>query len=125
MSKNNSRKLKVSNGGVFGEIGLRAKLILKLFLDPRVSFWLKVLPVGSLIYLVNPFDIPGPLDDIAVVSLGFYLFVEMCPPAIVQEHMRSLHSVIDSTAVDPQIDDEVVDAEFHETSPEDSPSKKQ
>jgi hypothetical protein len=47
------------------------------------------------------------LDDVALVSLGFYLFIEFCPPEVVQEHMQQLTSNMDT--VDSH--DEVVDAE--------------
>ena len=123
MADKNSRTLKTT-GGVFEQISLRARLILRLMMDRRISFWLKLLPVGSLIYLVNPIDIPGPIDDIAVVSMGLYLFVDLCPPAIVQEHMQNMRRVINSAAYDPPADSEVVDAEFHETPREDADSKR-
>ena len=112
-------------GGFFEGIGLRAKLILRLMLDRRVSWWLKLLPVGSLVYLVNPIDIPGPIDDIAVVSLGFYLFVELCPPAVVKEHMDNLKSVVDAKVFDPNTEPEgeVIDAEFHEAPKEHASQK--
>jgi uncharacterized membrane protein YkvA (DUF1232 family) len=122
MADKNSRTLKTT-GGVLEQISLRARLILRLMMDRRISFWLKLLPVGSLIYLVNPIDIPGPIDDIAVVSIGLYLFVDLCPPAIVQEHMNNMRSVVNAAAYDPPADGEVVDAEFHETPPEDADSK--
>lgn len=123
MADKNSRTLKTT-GGVFEQISLRARLILRLMMDRRVNFWLKLLPVGSLIYLVNPIDIPGPIDDLAVVSIGLYLFVDLCPPAIVQEHMQNMRRVINSAAYDPPADSEVVDAEFHETPREDADSKR-
>jgi uncharacterized membrane protein YkvA (DUF1232 family) len=81
--------------------------------DSRVNFLLKLLPVATLVYLVFPIDlvsvIPGiaALDDIAIISLGNYLFVELCPPNVVQEHMKSLTGNLDSSAAA----DEVVDAE--------------
>ena len=64
-------------------------------------------------YLFFPFDlisvIPviSALDDIAIVSLGNYLFVELCPPNVVQEHMKSLTSNLGPQAAS----DEIVDAE--------------
>jgi uncharacterized membrane protein YkvA (DUF1232 family) len=123
MTDKNTRTLKTT-GGVIQEVTMRARLILRLMADRRVSFWLKLLPVGSLLYLVNPIDIPGPIDDIAVVSMGLYLFVDLCPPAIVAEHMHNLRHVVDSTVYDPPADGEVVDAEFHETPREDADSKR-
>jgi len=63
--------------------------------------------------LIWPIDliagIPGlsALDDIAIVSLGNYLFVELCPPDVVNEHMKSLTSNLDPGSAS----DEIVDAE--------------
>jgi uncharacterized membrane protein YkvA (DUF1232 family) len=114
MSKNKSNKLTVrSDGGMFHDLVQRLKLIVRLMGDRRVNPFLKLLPIGSLIYLLFPFDlisvIPGvsALDDVAIVSLGAYMFIEFCPPDVVQEHMQQLSSNMDS--VDSL--DDVVDAE--------------
>lgn len=96
MSKIKGRDLIPDNkGGVFNELSIRIKLILRLLLDRRVNFLYKLLPIGSLIYLINPFDIIGPVDDAILLWLGGYLFIELCPPEIVQEHMDALTQVID------------------------------
>src|SRR5512138_3824085 len=74
----------------------RLKLILKLMGDPRVSPWVKLIPIGAFVYLVSPIDlimgIPGidALDDAAVIWIGSTLFVELCPQDVVQEHMHAL-----------------------------------
>jgi uncharacterized membrane protein YkvA (DUF1232 family) len=102
-----------SGGGVLRDLVLRLKLIVRLMGDGRVNPFLKLLPVASLVYLFFPFDlisvIPGvsALDDVAIVSLGAYLFVEFCPPDVVQEHMRQLTSNMDMV----EGHDEIVDAE--------------
>jgi uncharacterized membrane protein YkvA (DUF1232 family) len=102
-----------SGGGVLRDLVMRFKLIVRLMGDRRVNPFVKLLPIGSLAYLVFPFDlisvVPGvsALDDVALVSLGFYLFIEFCPPEVVQEHMQQLTSNMDT--VDSH--DEVVDAE--------------
>ena len=106
------------SGGVIRETVLRLKLILRLMGDSRVNFLLKVLPVASLGYLFWPVDlvsiIPAisALDDIAIVGLGAYLFVELCPQDVVQEHMKELSSNVSSA----QTSDEVVDAESRDIS---------
>lgn len=84
------------SSGVFHDLALRIKLILRLIADRRVNPLLKLLPLGSLVYLVIPDLIPGPLDDVAMIWLLAYLFIELCPPEVVQEHMRALTSVIDA-----------------------------
>jgi uncharacterized membrane protein YkvA (DUF1232 family) len=93
------------NSGFFQDMLLRVKLIIRLMGDRRVNFFLKLLPVGALIYLVSPIDlIPGAvlpvigaLDDAAVLWLGATLFVALCPDEVVQEHMNALHKVVPGT----------------------------
>jgi hypothetical protein len=82
-------------GGFFQDLSTRVKLIMRLLADRRVNVLLKLLPIGSLVYLIVPDLAPGPLDDAAVIWLGAYLFVELCPQDVVQEHMRALTSVIE------------------------------
>jgi uncharacterized membrane protein YkvA (DUF1232 family) len=101
------------SGGVFRDLVLRLKLIVRLMGDRRVNPFIKLLPVASLAYLFFPFDlisvIPGvsALDDVALVSLGAYMFIEFCPSDVVEEHMRALTSNMDTV----EGLDEVVDAE--------------
>lgn len=108
MANKNPRTIIPGGGGFFGELSVRAKLIIRLFRDKRVNIFLKLLPVGALVYMFIP-DFPGPLDDAAVIWLGTYLFVELCPPDVVQEHLNDLHKVIPGKFANPP---EVVDAEF-------------
>jgi uncharacterized membrane protein YkvA (DUF1232 family) len=123
MSNNKSSRSLATIGGFFKELGLQAKLILRLMADRRVNPFLKILPVASLIYLVSPLDLAfGPLDDAAVVSLALYLFVELCPPNIVAEHRRLLSAEL-SVGGAARPEDEVVDAEFREVSTEPGDSK--
>lgn len=81
--------------GVFDELSIRIKLVWRLLLDRRINVLYKLLPIGSLIYLVNPFDIVGPVDDAILIWLGGTLFIELCPPEIVQEHLDALNQVIE------------------------------
>ena len=100
-------------GGVLRELVVRLKLILRLMGDRRVNFLLKLIPIGTLIYLISPIDaimgIPGidVLDDTAVLWLGNYLFLELCPPEVVREHVKAL-SAEDAVR---NGEDDVIDAE--------------
>jgi hypothetical protein len=107
---------KQKGGGVFQDLSQRIKLILRLMGDPRVSPLLKLLPVGTLVYLIIPDIAPGPIDDAAIIWLGTYLFVELCPPDVVQEHMAALNQVVPGEWRDPagKKEEEIVDAEFWE-----------
>jgi hypothetical protein len=78
-----------NSGGPLG-LGSQVKLILRLLRDPRVNPLLKVLPVGTLVYFLFPDLIVGPLDDAAVIGIGMYTFVELCPNDVVEEHRSAL-----------------------------------
>ena len=85
------------NLNFFRNLILQARLVWLLMRDPRVPLWLKALPVGSLVYLISPLDflpdtipILTQLDDIAVLLIGFRLFIELSPAAAVEEHMKTL-----------------------------------
>lgn len=96
LNKNDDKEITPrSRGGVFNELTLRIKLIIKLLADRRINPLLKLLPIGSLVYLVSPFDFPGPVDDAFLIWLGSYLFLELCPKEIVQEHMDALTQVVE------------------------------
>jgi uncharacterized membrane protein YkvA (DUF1232 family) len=45
--------------------------------------------------LFIPDVLPGPIDDAALLSLLSYVFVELCPKDVVQEHMDELTNVIE------------------------------
>jgi uncharacterized membrane protein YkvA (DUF1232 family) len=112
MAEKKSKNIVVpQSGGALRELVMRLKLILRLMGDRRVNPFLKLLPVASLVYLISPIDLvmglPGvsALDDITIVSLGAYLFIEFCPPEVVQEHMKQL------TMNTPPPDDDVVDGQ--------------
>lgn len=100
-----------SNEGVFKELSNSVKLIMRLMADPRVNSMLKLLPIGSLLYLLIPDIAPGPIDDAIVVWLGSTLFIELCPPDVVDEHRNKIKSVIDTTWHNPDEGD-VIDTEF-------------
>jgi len=103
----------------------RIKLIYRLFMDPRINPVIKILPFGGLVYflipsLIPPDLIPGPIDDVAILWLSSYLFVELCPPEIVEEHMKALNGTIDSHFVDAENDqDDVIDGEVIDISSQD------
>ena len=115
MSQNSKRTIVNPKGGLFQDLSLRIKLILRLLGDSRVSPLLKLLPIGSLVYLIMPDILPGPVDDAAIIWLGTYLFIELCPPDVVQEHMAALTNITPGSKQEPSVKEEdIVDAEFWE-----------
>jgi hypothetical protein len=115
MSDKKDGKITPFTGGFMYNLTLRIKLIIRLLRDPRVNPLLKVLPIASLIYLVVPDLVPTPIDDAAIIWLGSYLFVELCPPEVVEEHMQELARIVPGEWRDVnQGDEEVIEAEFWE-----------
>ncbi len=102
------------SSGFIHELVLRIKLVYKLMLDKRINFLLKLLPAFSLLYLINPIDIPLPLDDAAVIGLGFTLFVSLCPDEIVSEHLANLRNSSAMKAAKIE-DPEVIDGTFKDS----------
>ena len=124
MAKNEPSDLIPSQGGMWQDFLLRVKLILRLMADGRVNPLLKLIPIGVTAYLIFPDLLIGPFEDVPIVLLGMYLFIELCPPEIVEEHVAVLtRSSIPNTARNssgnpqprqPKDDDDVVDADFRE-----------
>jgi uncharacterized membrane protein YkvA (DUF1232 family) len=102
---------KQENPGFFQGLVAQLRLVLRLMGDPRVNILLKVLPVASLVYLIFPDLLFGPLDDAAVLGLGLYLFVELCPNEVVEEHRAALSGRAPKGSAEA---DEVVDSQFAE-----------
>ena len=103
-------------GGVVKNVLNQLKLIFRLMGDSRVNIFAKLIPIGALIYLVSPdpimIPIIGVVDDAALLWLGSYVFTELCPPAVVAEHMKELAGNMD--ADETQAD--IVDAEATDVS---------
>jgi uncharacterized membrane protein YkvA (DUF1232 family) len=96
MNDNIPRSIIPSQGNMFEEAVFRLKLIWRLMSDRRVSPLLKLLPVGALVYLVWPLDliagIPGisALDDVGILWISSYFFIELCPTQVIEEHVREM-----------------------------------
>jgi len=119
--KNSSdKKIIKAKGGFVDDTINYVKLIIRLLADKRISPLLKLLPIGSFVYTVLPLDIPGPIDDAAVLGASMYLFITLCPQAIVDEHMLALNSTVSSVWRDVDKTEEeyknedIIDAEFHD-----------
>ncbi len=113
----NSKKLQSVDGNMLKNLVLRGKLVMRLMNDPRIGFMYKLIPFASLAYLVSPVDfIPammvpviGAADDVAIVLFGFTLFIELCPPAIVDQHIFELTGRVANSD-----DGDIVDGEVSE-----------
>jgi hypothetical protein len=114
MKEDKDHKIIAAKGGIFNDLAMRIKLVLRLIADPRVNPLLKLLPIGSVLYFILPDLAPGPIDDVAVIWLGSYLFVELCPPEIVQEHMQALQQVVPGEWSGSGEEEDVIEGEFRE-----------
>jgi len=101
-------------GGFLSEIITQVRLAWRLLTDREVPTWVKFIPPLALLYLISPVDLlPDPvlglgqLDDLAIILLGFRLFIEMCPPGVVQRHRDEL-----AGSRPPEPEGEVVDASY-------------
>lgn len=116
--KKSSDIMVTQQGGVVRNVINQLKLIFRLLSDSRVSIFAKLVPVGALAYFILPADLLpglvlpgiGALDDAAILWLGSYIFTELCPPDVVQEHIKALAGNINAK----DIEGEVVDAETTE-----------
>jgi uncharacterized membrane protein YkvA (DUF1232 family) len=73
------------------------KLFSRLVKDPRVNLAPKLVLLGVLAYVALPIDLVpdfvpglGQADDVAVLLAGLKLFLRLCPPEVVQEHVKSI-----------------------------------
>jgi uncharacterized membrane protein YkvA (DUF1232 family) len=91
-----NRSPTVYNDNIFRSLVRQLRLTWRLLRDPRVHWMAKSLPIIAGIYVVSPIDlimgIPvlSGMDDLAVAVLGLKMFIEFCPPEVVQEHLREL-----------------------------------
>jgi uncharacterized membrane protein YkvA (DUF1232 family) len=104
--------------GIFGEIAPRIKLVLRLLADPRVNIFVKLIPFTSIIYFFLPDLVIGPLDDAAVLGIAFSLFVELCPPEVVEEHLQRLRAEAQRRASTPSdrkaLEEDIIEGEYYE-----------
>ncbi len=91
-------------------------LSIRLLRSSRVPLWTKVVPFLGLAYLIFPLDfipdfIPGlgQLDDLTILLVALWAFMQLCPPAVVREMTNQPPS---SSPHEPKVADDVVDATF-------------
>jgi uncharacterized membrane protein YkvA (DUF1232 family) len=105
---------------VFVRFANYLKLFWRLLIDRRVSFWLKLIPLAALVYMVSPLDWLIPvIDDLVIAWLGMWLFVELSPPEIADEHRKAIEDVLEGKWREPSDDqhieeEDIIEGEFHE-----------
>lgn len=96
------------------EFVVHVKLVFRLMKDKRINPFLKILPFGGLVYLIIPDLLVGPIDDAALLLGGSYLFLELCPQKIIDEHLQQLRLDPSRNQSDDRNDENVIDAEFRD-----------
>jgi hypothetical protein len=96
------------------EFVIHIKLVFRLMKDKRINPFLKILPFGGLIYLIIPDLLVGPIDDAALLLGGSYLFLELCPQKIIDEHLQQLRLDSSKDQTDDRKDENIIDAEFRD-----------
>ena len=86
--------------GLLTSVIRNLRLAWRLVRDGRVPLWAKSVLAMGVVYIVFPLDfVPdyvlglGQLDDVGVALLCFKLFLSLCPPGMVQEHLRQMDAV--------------------------------
>lgn len=114
MGSSSFKRLVPTNQGLVQDVLTRGRLIYRLMRDKRVNNYLKLLPIASLVYLISPVDfLPFlPFDDLAVMGMGLYMFVELCPQFVVEEHLTNLRLNVARPFQNVEKDELIVDGEI-------------
>lgn len=106
MGRNRARPDAQEVLNLLSEVIKEARLTWYLLTDRRVSPWVKMIPLATLLYILSPIDfLPDPilglgqLDDLAALIMGVKLFIEMCPGEIVREYLEKMASMAGSYRV--------------------------
>jgi uncharacterized membrane protein YkvA (DUF1232 family) len=82
------------------ELVKNLRLAWRLLRDPSVPAWLKLIPLGALVYILMPLDlIPdwmfglGQADDLTLFLLSLKVLVDLCPWEVVQRHLAQMSSM--------------------------------
>ena len=77
-------------------------LAIRLFFNPNVPAWTKLVPLAALLYVIFPMDflpdlIPGlgQLDDLGILLVALWAFVQLCPVGVVRD-LRGDSEVVDA-----------------------------
>lgn len=80
------------------------KLTFNLLGDKKVSILLKMFFIacylGTLVYVLVPDFLPGPLDDFLGVWIVPYILVELAPHDVVKEHLEKMDEASRGTSRD-------------------------
>lgn len=82
------------------ELVRNLRLAWRLLRDPSVPAWLKLVPLGALVYILMPLDLVpdwmfglGQADDLTLFLLSVKVLVDLCPLEVVQRHLAQMSSM--------------------------------
>ena len=122
MEQNKPTGLKYRKITPLGDLVQHIKLVFGLIGDGRVNLLLKIVPIFGFIYLIWPLDLsamlPIPIisaiDDIGILWFTQYLFIELCPPDVVEDVRRSLTAPLTNSQASAEDHGDVIEAEVRE-----------
>lgn len=84
----------------YGNIWQQLQLAWRLWRDRETPFFLKLLPLGAVLYWLFPLEGLGlpilatPIDDVAVLYVALTAFINLAPPALVARHRATLQPTV-------------------------------
>lgn len=93
MNTENALSTNRRDPGFWREAWQQTRLVLYLLRDSEVPFYLKLLPLLTVIYVLAPFPfdlLPGGFDDATVLLVGAKVFIEMAPQHVVMKHLNTI-----------------------------------
>ena len=116
------------NVGAIAQLLRTLRLVWRLLRDSRVPIFPKLIILAAAIYVISPIDlIPdlilgvGQLDDLGIAMLAIGVFIQLCPPAVVDEHRRAIAA--ESGRPAKPSDEETIEGSFRVMSDDDSTHK--
>jgi hypothetical protein len=84
-------------GGFIAHLPSFVRVFFRLMADPRVSPIAKLVPVLGLLMLLSPpaleldfVPFVGELDCLLVIYFSLQIFIWLCPPEVVREHVARI-----------------------------------
>ncbi len=78
-------------------------LAIRLLFSSKVPMWPKLIPLAAILYVIFPLDfipdfIPGlgQLDDLTIVLIAIWAFIQLCPKDVIQA-MQGEAKVVDGS----------------------------
>src|SRR5260221_6973287 len=98
----------------------QTRLSWRLMFDPRVSIFLKLIPIIAVAYIISPLGLivdliplAGVLANIAVYMLALALFNYLAPADVVKKHIARIEQNDISRPTKNAVDSKVADADKH------------